>query len=277
MGKKDENIETTEMTKRQTSELATQMVPRLGFEDEQDGDIVLPRAKILQPTSDELVNERYADSNFKGGQLINSLTKEILPGKFIPIMKFNSRMLWIPKKAGGGMACRSENAKYGKVLDAPKWGPWEESTNTFKPALSVTNGQQIMCDACPYANWNGDTPPICTKSMNFLVMFEGMSFPLVLSFKSTSLKHGKKLYSMAKMQPGNMFDYVYELKTFRRSTDKGVFFESDVFPAGKTTPEQSRALLDLYSGFKNMAIKFDDSDDADSKAEGFSNSVSDRM
>lgn len=262
---------------KQESQISTQHATRLGFEDEQEGDIVLPRAKILQPTSDELSNERYADQNFKGGMIINSLTKEVLSDKFIPIMKFNSRMLWVPKKAGGGMACRSEDAKVGKVLDAPKWGPWNESTNTYHPAYEVQTGQNVACDTCPYANWNGDVPPLCTKSMNFLVMFDGMSFPLVLSFKSTSLKHGKKLYSMAKMMPGNMFDYVYSLKTFRKSNDRGVFFESDVFPGGKATAEQAKNLFELYSSFRNLAIKFDDSEDADDKAAGFADSVTEKM
>ena len=265
-------------TANQNTSLANPFVKRMGFEDEQEGDILLPRAKILQPTSDELTNERYESQNFKAGQLINSLTKEVLPAKFVPILKFNSRLLWIPKKAGGGMACRSMDAKTGIVLDAPKWGPWDEATNKWNPVKTVQNGECISCDTCPYANWVGDVPPVCTKSMNFLVMFIDSGFPMVLSFKSTSLKHGKKLYSMAKMMPGNMFDYMYELKTFRKSNDKGTFYEVDVMPGGKVPAEQAQQFAEMYSSFRSLAFKFDDDEDTSEKAaEGFANSVTNEM
>jgi len=253
--------------------------PKRGFEDEQDGDIILPRAKVLQPTSQELVDERFADMNLKMGQLVNSLTKEVLNPNFIPIFKFNSNVLWVPKNQGGGMACRSLDGLIGLVTDADRRGPFDPTTNKYDIESNTINGDTRSCTTCKFAQWEGDKPPVCMSSMNFFVMFEDTVFPLVLPFKSTSKKFGKKLYSMAKMRPGDMFGYVYAIKTVRRQNEKGVFFETDIFPAGIATPEQFAMAENLYNQFKGQAVIFheDVEESETSRANNFQNSVTDEM
>ena len=69
---------------------AAQMDMPMGFEDEDNGDVIIPRVKVIQTLSPER-KEKIADE----GDIINSLTKEKLNGKvFIPVFKFNNNVLW---------------------------------------------------------------------------------------------------------------------------------------------------------------------------------------
>ena len=64
---------------------------RRGAEEraEQD-DIEIPRAKLIQPTSEEL---KDVNSPLKGGQVINSITHDVLGPTFIPVMRLPSNFI----------------------------------------------------------------------------------------------------------------------------------------------------------------------------------------
>ena len=84
---------------------------------------------------------------------------------------------------------------------------------------------------------------------------------------------------MAKMSEGDMFEYKYKIKAYRKSNEKGTYYETDIFPAGKATPEEYAIGEKMYMAFKNMAVKFDETQDdsTNANANGFQNSVTDEM
>jgi hypothetical protein len=268
---------------------------RRGFEDEQQGDVIMPRAKVLQATSPELADDNLQELLLRAGDIVNSLTKEKLNGVFIPIFKFNSKVLWIAKEAGGGMACRSFDGILGTVLDASKFGKYNKDTKKWDILLTevdlikkvdgidtvqkvqLVNSLIIPCAECPFSKWNGDEPPICTAAMNFLSIFEGQSFPVVTSFTNTSHKYGKKLYSMAKMMGGDMFENKYRLKPVRTTNEKGTFFVMDVYPAGKPTVDEVDVVEGFYNALKGIHIKFDEEEVTAGNPDSIQNSVTDEM
>ena len=78
-----------ELAKVNPAELAAAGTP-MGFEDEEAGDVIIPRVKVIQTLSPER-KEKQADE----GDIINSLTKEKLNGKvFIPAFKFNNNRMY---------------------------------------------------------------------------------------------------------------------------------------------------------------------------------------
>ena len=92
----------TEMIKKDTDELALQSGKPMGFEDEDAGDVIIPRVKVVQALSPErkdkvkvftINNGERSESIATEGDIINSLTKEKLNGKtFVPVFKFNNNV-----------------------------------------------------------------------------------------------------------------------------------------------------------------------------------------
>ena len=88
-----------EIEKRNESMLATQSETPMGFEDEEEGDMIIPRIKVVNILSPEF-KEKAAEE----GAVVNSLTKETITGKiFIPVFKFASNIHWKPRAEGGGI------------------------------------------------------------------------------------------------------------------------------------------------------------------------------
>lgn len=241
---------------RPKAELGNPMTVRRGFEDEQTGDVIMPRAKILQAADPILADDNLRELNLRPGDIINSLTNEKINTTFIPIFKFSSRILWIPRDLGGGMACRSHDFRNGEVLDAARFGYYNSDSKQIKPIEGVVNGQICSCDDCPLGSWEGDIPPVCTASMNFLSIFEEAAFPVVISFTNTGYKYGRKLYSMAKLMPGDMFAFKYKLTPVRKSNEKGTFFVPEIYPAGAVTQEELKMAESFFNTLKGATIKF---------------------
>ena len=81
-----------ELATRESMELTTNPDMPMGFEDEDAGDVIIPRVKVVQTLSPE-----RKDKIAEEGDIINSLTKEKLNGKvFIPVFKFNNNTLFKP-------------------------------------------------------------------------------------------------------------------------------------------------------------------------------------
>ena len=66
---------------QQTGELANQTEAPMGFEDEEAGDMIIPRIKVIQTLSPER-KDKLADE----GDIINSLTKSLFPSLNSTIM-----------------------------------------------------------------------------------------------------------------------------------------------------------------------------------------------
>ena len=63
---------------------------RLGFEDDNEGDMIIPRIKVINAAQSER-KDKLGDE----GDIVNSLTTEKLNGKvLIPVFKFNPNIEW---------------------------------------------------------------------------------------------------------------------------------------------------------------------------------------
>ena len=89
--------EVTKATQTSVAEVNTNTP--MGFEDEDAGDVIIPRVKVIQTLSPE-----RKDKIAEEGDIINSLTKEKLNGRvFIPVFKFNNNVWWKDRSEGGGI------------------------------------------------------------------------------------------------------------------------------------------------------------------------------
>lgn len=236
-----------ELQEKNENMLATQSEAPLGYEDEEDGDLIVPRVKIIQLMSPEF-KEKIADE----GDIINSLTKEKLNGKkFIPVFKFNNNIWWKPRSEGGGMNCIARDGKNGIMSD----------------------GTALMCMMCRKNEFNNKEQgaaalPVCTKYMNFFGFFEGEFAPIILSFAKTNYNEGKKLYSLAKVTMQNMWHNGYILTEKKMAKGGNEWYNVNVSPAGATSEEDRMLGFQLYQTFRSRPDLNFDMDDSVGSSEG---------
>lgn len=234
---------------QQQAALATQSEAPMGFEDEDAGDMIIPRVKVVQTLSPE-----RKDKQANEGDIINSLTKERLNGKtFIPVFKFNNNIDWKDRADGGGILCIARDGKVGKKSD----------------------GTQVMCASCRRCEFDNtkqgkEALPKCTKYINFFGFFAGERMPIILSFAKTNYNEGKKLYSLAKVTMQNMWNYGYVLNEKLMAKNGNEWYIATATPAGATNEEDRAFALELYKSFRNTIqdVNFDVEDTSSEAATG---------
>ncbi len=220
-------------------EVAVQPIIPMGFEDEDEDDLIIPRVKVVQALSPER-KDKVADE----GDIINSLTKAKLNGKkFIPVFKFNNNIKWIPRDSGGGIECSARDGKIGINAD----------------------GKQLLCKVCRKNEFDNskqgkDAQPTCNKYINFFGFFEGEKSPIILSFARTNYAEGKKLYSVAKVTMQNMFNYSYELFSKEVTKNGNTWFIADTKQLSETSQEDRDFATVLFQTFRTSLVdmKIDD-------------------
>lgn len=230
-----------ELMRKDTEELALNNGTPLGFEDEDDGDVIIPRVKVIQALSPER-KDKIADE----GDILNSLTKEKLNGKtFIPVFKFNNNVWWRDRNDGGGIQCMARDGRIGQASD----------------------GSYIQCAQCRRCEFDNtkqgrEALPTCTKYINFFGFFAGERAPIILSFSKTCYNEGKKLYSLAKVSMQNMWNFGYKLNEKKMAKSGNEWFVPVMTADGPTSAEDREFGMMLYkmyrSNIQDMAYDMDD-------------------
>lgn len=219
----------------------------MGFEDEDSGDMIIPRVKVIQTLSPE-----RKDGTASEGDIINSLTKEKYNGKkFIPVFKFNNNVEWKDRSDGGGIKCIARDGKMGEASD----------------------GTTMLCASCKRCEFDNtkqgkEAAPKCTKYINFFGFFEGERMPIILSFGKTNFNEGKKLYSLAKVTMQNMWNYGYVLNEKLQAKGGNEWYIIVPVAAGASTEEDRAFALEMYKSFRNsiQSVSYDMEDTGSSAA-----------
>jgi hypothetical protein len=209
----------------------------MGFEDEEPGDMIIPRIKVIQTLSPE-----RKDGSANEGAIINSLTKDVLNGKiFVPVFKFNNNIDWKDRSEGGGINCIAREGKIG-----------EDST-----------GKQLLCASCRRCEFDNskqgkEAIPKCTKYINFFGFIAGERVPIILSFAKTNYAEGKRLYSLAKVTMQNMFNYGYILHEKLKAKGGNEWYIIETAPAGPTSEDDRAFAVAVFKTYReDMSFKYD--------------------
>ncbi len=215
---------------KEENALSTQVQAPMGFEDEDQSDMIIPRVKMVNALSPER-KDKVADE----GDIVNSLTKEKLNGKtFIPVFKFTNHIEWKDRADGGGIKCI---ARDGKVAEAQ-------------------DGSKIICASCKRCEFDNtkqgkEALPKCTKYINFFGFIAGEKLPIILSFAKTNYAEGKKMYSLAKVTMQNMWNHGYTLNEKKMAKGGNEWYNIVVNPAGATSEEDRQYGHELFMLFRN--------------------------
>lgn len=229
------------MVKAEQQELSTGGNVPMGFEDEEAGDMIIPRVKVIQTLSPE-----RKDKVAEEGDIINSLTKEKYNGMvFVPVFKFNNNIDWKDRADGGGIRCIARDGKIGEEID----------------------GSRKLCAQCKRCEFDNskqgrDAAPKCTKYINFFGFFAGERMPIILSFAKTNYNEGRKLYSLAKVTMQNMWNHGYKLDNKKMAKNGNEWFIMTVNPAGITDEDDREFAASLYQSYRTtiqqVAIDLED-------------------
>lgn len=185
-------------------------------------DLILPRIELGQAMSPSV-----QDGKNKAGEIYNSITNEAIeaPIHVIPVKNEKNFIRWVPRSEGGGMVYRTDDPQDKRVLEDTKWG---------------TDGSK----------------PLCTAYLNFLCLIKGQEMPLVLSFKDTSYKVGRKLLTMMAMNGGAIRSYV--LGSASTTNNFGTFFIPTIDQGGTVEGEDLDRAVALHKSFAQTKMNFAD-------------------
>lgn len=247
--------ELTRPAQKQTKALAkpagTKIAGR-GFENLEREDILLPRLKLLQSVSPEVMEQ-----DLKAGVIFLNLQNKSLGEKIVitPVLHYKSRIKFVPLDDGGGIDCSAPNAitprdsKYATACAECKFSQWDEKAEKKK-----------------------DQRPACTIFQNFVVLVGDSLEPVILSMSSTKLKVARKWWSGMAMKPPSgrtftnddgqkekfpkcMFDWQYELSSVKEKGDETTYYNYSVKDLyKKTSDKQWDACNELWEQLSDATI-----------------------
>jgi hypothetical protein len=201
-----------------------QQPARKRFENAEEGDVIMPRLHLIQglPKEGELYGE-----HFKKGDWVNTLTSEkIDPLAFIPVIGWNQYIKW-------------------------KLGSDGKPSNI--PLLNTRDRSQFTKKELDFDEVTGAKPAV-SQFMNFLVVVEGSEMPLVLTFKSTSLKSGRSLNGL-EISRGARGPGLYTIDLRDQSNAKGKWKHPVVRPIGDPSRELAQFAADIFNSYTPDSIK----------------------
>lgn len=198
----------------------------------------VPKVLIMQPMSDQVTagdakfgELRVSDS----GRLVGGLDK---PMEFVP---FKVEDQWIIFKPQNG---KMEFDRIEKVTPENEARPWDDTD---------ADGVAIRRD----------------RSLVFYILLmedlaSGIALPHVISFKRTSMKAGKQLYTQmyitnrsANLPPAA---YVMRLGVKKESNDKGTFGVAVINPLRRSSGEELKTAKSWHDTFKTATVVVDHAD-----------------
>ena len=210
------------ITKKQNTEIATPAQTPRGFENEDAKDLLLPRIELLQGLSPAV-----QEGKGKAGDLVNQISKSAISTNiFIPVAMHRKYIKWIPRDQGGGIEYQTSDVTDPRVVADTQWG---------------SHGEK----------------PTCTSYMNFLVLLEKETLPIVLSFSMTNYQEGRKLYTMCKMANCDMWLKKYKLGAKTKQNQMGVWHVFDISEAGDTDIKDAKIAEALYTTFATSDLNFE--------------------
>jgi len=205
-----------EMTVSQVGGLA--LPSGRGFEGMriEKSDLLIPRAKLMQPLSPEVL-----ERGMKLGSIVNSLLVDVLPSRVVPIFCFKSYLRFNP---------RSQSEEGFDAAYDPGALIWR-STDPDDPRVQAETkfGEE-------------GEKPLAMTCLNFFSLFPGVAMPIIVSFSKTSYRAGKQLLSLARFCGGDMWSRAYQLGSALQTNEKGSYYTLTVSTLGNSDEaERSQA------------------------------------
>ena len=226
-----------------TPVVMTEEMAGWGKEVNLGNDIVLAKILPMQPSSTLVGDGKAQIGEYRDSISGNKIGSIADPFEVIP---FHVEKFWDIMEEDGG------NFKWARTEPLIE-DPAKPGYNDNLPWSDTLNGVAIKR----------------IRRMNFYVMLpseiaEGTSVPYIFSFKSTSYREGKKVFTQMYLRnqraslppPG----YLFKVSGVKQKNDKGTFIVPTVELSRKATAAEVNECFNWYKLVKKGATKVDDSD-----------------
>ena len=165
-------------------------------------DFVLPRIKLMQPMSSEVV-----DGDAIPGDWLNTLSGQSYGTKldFVVVSRWKSRTLFGENRDDEPL-CRSPNG------------------------IRSVEGDHCAT-SCPYDAhiWRDKIPPACAEALNYLIIPHDEQFPAIVSFMRSSYIAGRTLNTLLEASWSKVaWAWKYELVSVKKTGPKGTYYIASV-------------------------------------------------
>ena len=213
------------------------------FGDMDSGDVSVPRIVVLQGLSPEVTNGQGKPGDFYVKGLERNLGSA--PLEVVILLRNKSRIRWQDLQLGGGILCRSGDAKSG---------------------VGDPGGN---CAACPYSQWevsddNKSGRPGCDVYQNLIVVLRKDDdwFPMSLSGNRSKLKAFKNLNALLMVEMGKgrpLFTKSYLVESIKQTNKQSMqYFSLRIAPGNGNAllpdDEQQKAFA-LFKSLKGKNIE----------------------
>lgn len=199
-----------------------------GLEAMDRTDLVIPRARVIQPTSKLDGTPGQFHFNLTGK------TKAQVHAVLVNMTK--ARVYWSTDLAADPI-CASDDAR--------------------TPRQQV-QGCGPTCDQCSNAQWQDDAPPACSLVYNFLAAdVDEDNAPFIISLHGASVKHAKTILSAFSLKRRPLFSQQVIISATEVKNDKGRFYEVVIRPNGGGRSFDWRPYAAMYKGFKSTTMRAD--------------------
>lgn len=211
------------------------------FTEFEASDLVLPKLLLMQGLS-----EYVADERAKMGDMVNSVTGEVLGGKDKPveiIPFYMTRNYVVSVKQGDKFEFR------GVVPATPANANWKTKEHR----------EEMTSEGLTRRDYSLDYFVLLADEVK-----SGVAFPYQVSFRRTSIQTGKQLYTSL-FTSGGKPTTTWKLGCKKRENDLGNFYVYELSKGNKLTPEQMGAVEKWAGIISAGSYKVDDSEHATTK------------
>jgi hypothetical protein len=218
---------------------ATVNTPAPGFEEFGPEDQVLPRRRIVQPTTQD---------DATPGTFVDGLTgKEYQQIRAVVLTISKGRVMWSPE-LGNDPICKSDDSLMpSHVVDAPQ------------SAICAERVNGRLVDVCPCAKWQDSDdkpgtqdPPRCKLTYRFLVVDRDEGAPFLISFHGSQLRTVRQFYSHARSLNCPMYALGVTMRLRKNQGAKGSYYTIE-FGDYERLPQ---ADVDAYASLYNALAKY---------------------
>ena len=231
----------------------------------------IPRLKLLQATSPEVQSDEYRDLNLRAGDIIDTVSMEKISGTIIPVKIMKStNVLFVPRNAEGKTALKN------RKKDITEEDLIQQGAMICVAQDGIKGDRYGLCSECGLCNFRGQEKPICSKSINVLVMTEE-GLPAVVSFRDTSYTYGKTF--LGQLNSKSLMGTPIQALKFKPSPVKKTagdkqWYVLSMVGAGYATQEEydrAYAMFTEYNKLENNITIIDKDDASGTVAQSTSN------
>jgi|GEM_PF-1063171 len=211
-----------------------------GFEGIDSSAFVIPRMKIVQPTSKEGTPGKF---------FINLTGDEFEDLDIVVIKAMRGRVLWNRADQGSDKPlCRSADFMHpDSSIDNPP------SPVCVKQLMN--GGKTMLNPVCVNAGWNGNTRPACDETWNLLCVQKDDFLPFWISCSGTSIRPVKKYLSAIALRRCPLWQFSTTITTEENKGDRGRYYSLKFVSPTPITKELEADLIPMVTQLRDADIK----------------------